>query len=75
MIEIQKVKCYDSLCHALKVLYLHTESLSKTQQAITIEFEVDVFGSEFSAFLYVKDVIPFCDLQPISVNCIAAYLW
>lgn len=73
--KVRKVKCYSSLCPALKVLYLHTETLSKTETAITIQFDEEVFGTKFSAFLCLKDVIPFCDLQPISVNCIAVYMW
>lgn len=72
----QKVHSYDSLSPSMKILYVHLESLSKSEMGMKIVFDEAVFGMEFNAFVYFKeDMIPFCDLRPITGNCMVVYVW
>ncbi|KAH6823951.1 hypothetical protein C2S53_016206 [Perilla frutescens var. hirtella] len=79
MKEIKEVKKrmvnnYDSLKSSLKVLYLYGERNLKNGEGILISFDDDVFGCEFEIHLHIEDIVSFCELEPISGNCIAAYI-
>ncbi|XP_057804697.1 uncharacterized protein LOC131020066 isoform X3 [Salvia miltiorrhiza] len=76
VIKERKVKCYDSLHPSLKVLCIHAEnSLSNEQGTIFISFDEDIFGKPFEGFILCEDIIPFCELEQISGNCIVVYMW
>ncbi|XP_057792617.1 uncharacterized protein LOC131009330 [Salvia miltiorrhiza] len=75
VVKERMVKCYDSLLPSLKGLYLHAEkSMSTGQETILIPFDNDTFGKPFEVFVVCEDIIPFCDLEPITGNCIVLYI-
>ncbi|KAH6770844.1 hypothetical protein C2S52_015647 [Perilla frutescens var. hirtella] len=59
-------------CH---VLYCYSETIFENGRGIRFELSDDVFGSSLEIFIHFEDILPFCDLDPISENCVVAYIW
>ncbi|KAH6764533.1 hypothetical protein C2S51_015782 [Perilla frutescens var. frutescens] len=47
----------------------------KNGEGVFIPLEDDVFGSNCEIYIHLEDIIPFCDLDPISGNCMVVYVW
>lgn len=69
------VKCYASLPSSLKALYCLFEKSFEDGRGLRISLDADVFGFDLNIWIMQEDVIPFCDLEPITGNCIVAYIW
>ncbi|KAH6781926.1 hypothetical protein C2S51_007219 [Perilla frutescens var. frutescens] len=75
MVKKRLVKSYKSLNSSLKGLYCYAESAMKNGEGIFIPLDDDVFGNNCEIYIHLEDIIPFCDLDPISGNCMVAYIW
>ncbi|KAH6806849.1 hypothetical protein C2S51_027957 [Perilla frutescens var. frutescens] len=64
-----------SLPGPLKVLRFYAENKLNDGSGILIVLDNDVFGNECKIYVHREDIIPFCDLEPISGNCIVVYIW
>lgn len=69
------IKRYATLPSSLKALYCCVERSYKDGQGILLPLDVDVFGSTCDIFIHLEDITPFCELDPISGNCIVGYIW
>ncbi|KAH6785584.1 hypothetical protein C2S51_038039 [Perilla frutescens var. frutescens] len=56
-------------------LYCYAEGTMKNGEGVFIPLEDDVFGSNCEIYIHLEDIISFCDLDPISGNCMVVYLW
>ncbi|KAH6776554.1 hypothetical protein C2S52_014115 [Perilla frutescens var. hirtella] len=64
-----------SLPPTLLALYFSFKGTSK-DESICFMLDVELFGHEVKVHIFLKhDVIPFCKMDPISGNCISAYVW
>ncbi|KAH6828586.1 hypothetical protein C2S53_017370 [Perilla frutescens var. hirtella] len=75
IVKKRLVKSYESLNSSLKGLYCYAEGAMKNGEGIFIPLEDDVFGSNCEIYIHLEDIIPFCDLDPISSNCMVVYVW
>ena len=57
------------------MLYFYCKTCLQDGSGIAVQLANDVFGSEYMMFVYLDDVMPFCQLQPITANCIVVYIW
>lgn len=80
-VEIQKgekdksVIGYANLPKSLKMLYCYGKHALKDGEGISISVEDDVFGNKCQILVHLEDIVPFCELEPISGNCIIVYTW
>ncbi|KAH6835404.1 hypothetical protein C2S53_003255 [Perilla frutescens var. hirtella] len=63
VVKTKNIKGYQDLNPSLKALYCYCEGALKDGDGISM------------ASLVINDIIPFCELEPISGNCIVVYIW
>ncbi|KAH6785854.1 hypothetical protein C2S51_038309 [Perilla frutescens var. frutescens] len=71
----KSVTDYANLPKSLKMLYFYGKHALKDGEGISISVEDDVFGAKCQILVHLEDIVPFCDLEPISGNCIIVYIW
>ncbi|KAH6787328.1 hypothetical protein C2S52_006880 [Perilla frutescens var. hirtella] len=47
----------------------------KGGRGILFSLDIDLLGSECDIWIHFEDIVPFCDLEPISGACIVVYIW
>ncbi|XP_057790384.1 uncharacterized protein LOC131007248 [Salvia miltiorrhiza] len=69
------VKNLSSLPSSLVALYCMMEK-SFAGEGIRLPIDFEMFGQDLKIWILLKDdVIPFCNLEPITGNSIIAYIW
>ncbi|XP_057775356.1 uncharacterized protein LOC130994326 [Salvia miltiorrhiza] len=58
---------------SLRMLYIYGKRSGNNH--ITIELDDNVFGVKHNLYVDMEDIVPFCELKPISYMCIATYVW
>ncbi|XP_057786321.1 uncharacterized protein LOC131003786 [Salvia miltiorrhiza] len=56
----------------LRMLYIYGKRSGNNH--ITIELDENVFGVKHNLYVDMEDIVPFCQLKPISYMCIATYV-
>ncbi|XP_057802767.1 uncharacterized protein LOC131018047 [Salvia miltiorrhiza] len=57
---------------SLRMLYIYGKRSGNSH--ITIELDDNVFGVKHNLYVDMEDIVPFCELKPISYMCIATYV-
>lgn len=69
------VKSITLLPRLLKALYRVMEN-SDMEKGVHISMDNDVLDAQLEIWILLQpDVIPFCNLEPITGNCILTYIW
>ena len=64
-----------SMPRALYMLYCYCKVALEDGRGLQVDIADDVFGSECTIYIFLDDIIPFCELQPITANCLVVYIW
>ncbi|XP_057801866.1 uncharacterized protein LOC131017143 [Salvia miltiorrhiza] len=75
VVNERKVKCFDSLHTSLKMLCRYVDKHLTNGEGIFVQFDFDIFGKPFELYVHADDIVAFCELEPISGNCIVVYMW
>ena len=49
--------------------------LDSPEKTISIVFYHDFFDHEYELLVNIEDITPIYELEPISANCLVAYMW
>lgn len=66
---------YHLLPDLLKLLSTHAKNELSDGRGIRIALDDEVFGNKYQISVHHEDIIPFCNLEPISGNCVNVYIW
>ncbi|KAL6493365.1 hypothetical protein OROGR_032499 [Orobanche gracilis] len=69
------VKSYSSLPITMKALYCILQPRFNSGQGLHVQLDTAVFGYDINVWILREDFISFCDLEPITGNCIVGYIW
>ena len=64
-----------SMPRALYMLYCYCKVALQDGSGLLVQLSNEVFGSEYMIYVFLDDIMPVCQLQPISANCIVVYIW
>ncbi|XP_042382272.1 uncharacterized protein LOC121974982 [Zingiber officinale] len=60
---------------ALHMLYCYSKRALDDGRYISVSFDYDVFDDDYELVLHLEDIIPLYHLEPLSGNCVIAYIW
>lgn len=64
-----------SMPSSLKMLYCYSKLALEDGGSISMYLDDALFDEECELYVHLEDIIPFCELEPISCNCIVVYIW
>ncbi|KAL8548275.1 hypothetical protein ACS0TY_007556 [Phlomoides rotata] len=71
----KKLMVSTSMPKSLKMLYCYSKLALEDGGSISMHLDDDLFDEESELYVHLEDIIPFCELEPISCNCIVVYIW
>ncbi|XP_042406912.1 uncharacterized protein LOC121996847 isoform X1 [Zingiber officinale] len=71
----KKLTLSTSAPRALHMLYCYSKRALDDGRYISVSFDYDVFDDDYELVLHLEDIIPLYHLEPLSGNCVIAYIW
>ncbi|XP_057808248.1 uncharacterized protein LOC131022744 isoform X3 [Salvia miltiorrhiza] len=75
LIKESSINKMSSLPPSLIALYYVMEKLFKSSRGLQLPIDTELFGVEISLWIVERDLIPFCNMEPITGSSIVAYVF